>query len=149
MNVNLKALIGKLNAETREQLGGYYVIETDTLDQALEWAARMPAIGVEAGGDAARVWQSMRRQHEHVTLKRAKSGVQKRCEARTGLRKAPVIQTGMFVAQETLDNRTAPPVVGVAELAQGSRQSILRQHHAITSGILFVLHQQLGKAAYR
>ena len=34
-------------AETREHLGGYYLIETDTLDEALAWAAKMP--GMEAG----------------------------------------------------------------------------------------------------
>lgn len=34
-------------AETKEQLGGYYLIETDDLDQALAWAAKMPAM---AGG---------------------------------------------------------------------------------------------------
>jgi len=31
-------------AETKEQLGGYYVIETDNLEQALEWAAKMPGM---------------------------------------------------------------------------------------------------------
>ncbi len=31
-------------AETREQLGGYYVIEVEHLDQALQWAAKMPAM---------------------------------------------------------------------------------------------------------
>ena len=31
-------------AETKEQLGGYYVIEVDTLDQAIEWAGKMPAM---------------------------------------------------------------------------------------------------------
>ena len=31
-------------AETKEQLGGYYIIEVDTLDQAIEWAARMPGM---------------------------------------------------------------------------------------------------------
>jgi hypothetical protein len=31
-------------AETREQLGGYYVIETTSLDDAIAWAARCPAI---------------------------------------------------------------------------------------------------------
>jgi hypothetical protein len=31
-------------AETKEQLGGYYVIEVDTLDQAIEWAEKMPAM---------------------------------------------------------------------------------------------------------
>lgn len=29
-------------AETREQLGGYYVIDVDDLDAAIEWAGRMP-----------------------------------------------------------------------------------------------------------
>lgn len=46
-------------AETREQLGGYYVIDADDLDQALSYAAQIPvaAIGtvevrplVELGG---------------------------------------------------------------------------------------------------
>jgi hypothetical protein len=30
-------------AETKEQLGGYYVIEVDSLDEAIEWAAKIPA----------------------------------------------------------------------------------------------------------
>lgn len=30
-------------AETKEQLGGFYLIETETLDEALDWAARCPA----------------------------------------------------------------------------------------------------------
>ena len=29
-------------AETREQLGGYYVIEAGSLDEALDWAAKIP-----------------------------------------------------------------------------------------------------------
>ena len=29
-------------AETREQLGGYYLVDCTDLDQAIEWAARMP-----------------------------------------------------------------------------------------------------------
>ncbi len=29
-------------AETKEQLGGYYVIEAENLDAAIEWAARCP-----------------------------------------------------------------------------------------------------------
>lgn len=33
-------------AETREQLGGYYLIECDGLDQALEAARRVPGVGV-------------------------------------------------------------------------------------------------------
>lgn len=29
-------------AETKEQLGGYYIVETATLDEALAWAAKCP-----------------------------------------------------------------------------------------------------------
>jgi hypothetical protein len=32
-------------AETREQLGGYYLIEVPDLDAALSWAARCPGAG--------------------------------------------------------------------------------------------------------
>jgi hypothetical protein len=30
-------------AETREALGGYFVFECDTMEEALDWAARIPA----------------------------------------------------------------------------------------------------------
>ena len=30
-------------AETKEQLGGYYVLECDDIDQAIAWAAKVPA----------------------------------------------------------------------------------------------------------
>ncbi|MEQ1502540.1 MAG: YciI family protein [Myxococcota bacterium] len=30
-------------AETKEQLGGFYLIDAPTLDEALHWAARLPA----------------------------------------------------------------------------------------------------------
>jgi len=30
-------------ADTKEQLGGYYIVDVPNLDQALEWAARCPA----------------------------------------------------------------------------------------------------------
>jgi hypothetical protein len=29
-------------AETKEQLGGYYLIDVETLDEALEWGAKIP-----------------------------------------------------------------------------------------------------------
>ena len=32
-------------AETKEQLGGYYLIDCDNLDEALAWAAKVPATG--------------------------------------------------------------------------------------------------------
>ena len=30
-------------AETKEQLGGFYIIEVDSLDEAIEWAAKIPS----------------------------------------------------------------------------------------------------------
>jgi hypothetical protein len=30
-------------AETKEQLGGYYLLDVESLDEALEWAAKIPA----------------------------------------------------------------------------------------------------------
>jgi hypothetical protein len=30
-------------AETKEQLGGYYLIEAESLDEAIEWAGKIPA----------------------------------------------------------------------------------------------------------
>ncbi len=30
-------------AETKEQLGGYYIVDVDTLDEAIEWAAKIPS----------------------------------------------------------------------------------------------------------
>jgi hypothetical protein len=29
-------------AETKEQLGGFYVVEADNLDEAIEWASKIP-----------------------------------------------------------------------------------------------------------
>jgi hypothetical protein len=31
-------------AETKEQLGGFYVVEVDTIDEALAWARRIPLL---------------------------------------------------------------------------------------------------------
>jgi hypothetical protein len=39
-------------ADTKEQLGGYLIIEVAGLDEALEWAARSPSTGV--GGTEVR-----------------------------------------------------------------------------------------------
>ena len=30
-------------AETKEQLGGYYLIEAESLDEAIDWAAKIPS----------------------------------------------------------------------------------------------------------
>ena len=32
-------------AETKEQLGGFYIIEVDTLDEAIAWAKKIPITG--------------------------------------------------------------------------------------------------------
>ena len=39
-------------AETKEQLGGYYMVESDSEAEALEWAAKMPNL---PGGGAVEV----------------------------------------------------------------------------------------------
>src|SRR5438045_8819326 len=41
-------------AETKEVLGGYYLIDVDTIDEALEWGAKIPraAYGTIAGRPA-------------------------------------------------------------------------------------------------
>ena len=39
-------------AETKEQLGGFYIIDAENLDNAMEWAAKMPHM---AGGGAVEV----------------------------------------------------------------------------------------------
>jgi hypothetical protein len=30
-------------AETKEQLGGYYIVDVESLDEAIEWAAKIPS----------------------------------------------------------------------------------------------------------
>jgi len=39
-------------AETKEQLGGFYILECANLDEAVEWASKIPAV---AGGGAVEV----------------------------------------------------------------------------------------------
>lgn len=43
-------------AETKEQFGGYYLIEADNLDEAIKWAARIP--GAQRGAIEVRpIWE--------------------------------------------------------------------------------------------
>jgi hypothetical protein len=35
-------------AETKEQLGGYYIVDADNLDEAVDWASKMPHL--DGGG---------------------------------------------------------------------------------------------------
>lgn len=36
-------------AETKEQLGGFYLIDAKDLDEAVEWASKMPHLGDDGG----------------------------------------------------------------------------------------------------
>ena len=44
-NGRVKATDGPF-AETKEHLGGYYLIDVPSLDQALEWAAKVPSAAI-------------------------------------------------------------------------------------------------------
>ena len=33
-------------AETKEQLGGFYLVEADTIDEAIDWAKQIPAVKI-------------------------------------------------------------------------------------------------------
>ena len=36
-------------AETKEQLGGFYLVECDDIAQAIEWGSRVPVVAFECG----------------------------------------------------------------------------------------------------
>ena len=38
-------------AETKEQIGGFYVIDCKDLDEAIDWAAKMPSASAGLGRD--------------------------------------------------------------------------------------------------
>ena len=50
-------------AETKEQLGGYYLIEVQNLDQALEWAGKCPGARTGTATEWRRRPESSRRPH--------------------------------------------------------------------------------------
>lgn len=43
--------------ETKEQLGGYYMIEAPDLDAALAWAARCPSASMGAAIEVRPIWE--------------------------------------------------------------------------------------------
>ncbi|MBX3620859.1 MAG: YciI family protein [Rhizobacter sp.] len=45
-------------AETREQLGGYYLIDVPDLDAALSWAARCPTASLGGRVEVRPLWQA-------------------------------------------------------------------------------------------
>ena len=42
--------------ETHEELGGYYIVDTETLDQAIEWARKIPMPG-DGAIEVRPIWQ--------------------------------------------------------------------------------------------
>lgn len=44
-------------AETKEQLGGFYLIETDDLDEAVEWASKMPHLADGGACEVRPIWE--------------------------------------------------------------------------------------------
>jgi hypothetical protein len=44
-------------AETKEQLGGFYVIEAKDLDEAVEWASKMPHLADGGSVDIRPIWE--------------------------------------------------------------------------------------------
>jgi len=44
-------------AETKEQLGGYFVIEAKDLDEAIEWAAKMPHLARGGSAEVRPIWE--------------------------------------------------------------------------------------------
>ena len=36
-------------AETKEQIGGFYLVECDDVGEAIEWGSRVPVVGFECG----------------------------------------------------------------------------------------------------
>ena len=43
-------------AETKEQLGGYFLIEAENLDEAIEWASRMPHMAYGGSTEVRPIW---------------------------------------------------------------------------------------------
>jgi hypothetical protein len=43
-------------AETKEQLGGYFMIEAENLDEAIDWAARMPHMAHGGSTEVRPIW---------------------------------------------------------------------------------------------
>ena len=53
-------------AETKEQLGGFYVLDVKDLDEAIEWAAKIPDRPVRIGRDQAGARLRRRREHRRA-----------------------------------------------------------------------------------
>ena len=43
-------------AETKEQLGGYFLIEAENLDEAIEWASKMPNVAYGGSTEVRPIW---------------------------------------------------------------------------------------------
>jgi hypothetical protein len=45
-------------AETKEQLGGFYLIEADNLDEAVDWASKMPHLEDGGSVEIRPIWET-------------------------------------------------------------------------------------------
>jgi hypothetical protein len=43
-------------AETKEQLGGYFIVEAENLDEAIEWASKMPHMAYGGSTEVRPIW---------------------------------------------------------------------------------------------
>jgi len=43
-------------AETKEQLGGYFIVEADNLDEAIDWASKMPHLPTGGSVEVRPIW---------------------------------------------------------------------------------------------
>ena len=44
-------------AETKEQLGGFYLVEADNLDEAVDWASKMPHLPAGGAVEVRPIWE--------------------------------------------------------------------------------------------
>jgi hypothetical protein len=44
-------------AETKEQLGGYFIVEANDLDEAVEWAGKMPHLADGGSVEIRPIWE--------------------------------------------------------------------------------------------
>jgi hypothetical protein len=44
-------------AETKEQLGGYYIVEANDLDEAVQWAGKMPHLAAGGSVEVRPIWE--------------------------------------------------------------------------------------------
>ena len=133
-------------AETKEQLGGYFLIDVETLDEALEWAARIPsarlgsievrplygdAAGGETSGDAP-LYTLLFYSDEQVTSKRPEED-----------RKAVVAAYGAL-AEELRERRQYVAGAPLKPVATATTVRVRDGEEVVTDGPFAETKEQLG-----